>query len=592
MKRMRILSELTFKERHKKILELVKGQKARLAIAMVCMIGMAGTDLAQAWVVKPLFDEIFVNKDKDMLNLLPLMFIGLYFLRSLFYYGEQYFMEFVGQDIIRRLRNQLYIRLSDLPLAFFHKEKTGALMSRFTFDVNIVKSMVSSSVAAVIRDSLRIIALTGYIFYRDWKLATVIFIVLPIALIPLIKLGRRVRRASTGIQEAMGDLSAFIHETFIGTKVVKAFGMEAYEKERFKHKTRGVFKLGIKAAIAKALSSPIMEFLGGIAIAVVIFYGGTQVINGLSTPGTFFSFLAAVVLLYDPAKKLTKINNNVQEGMAAFNRIYDIIETSSNIRDPQDPTQLEFGPHRVVFEHVGFQYEKEFVLRDISLTVSPGETLALVGMSGGGKTSLVNLIPRFYDVTEGLIMIDETDVRQASIASLRRQIAIVTQDPILFNDSIRNNIRYGKPEATEEEIVAAAKAAYAYDFIMTFPKGFDTLVGELGGRLSGGEKQRLCIARALVKDAPILILDEATSSLDTEAEAVVQRALENLMRGRTAFVIAHRLSTIRNADQVIVLVKGRIAESGSHADLLELQGEYYKLHQMQFRNTPSPVLEK
>ena len=592
MKRMRILSELTFKERHKKILELVKGQKARLAIAMVCMIGMAGTDLAQAWVVKPLFDEIFVNKDKDMLNLLPLMFIGLYFLRSLFYYGEQYFMEFVGQDIIRRLRNQLYIRLSDLPLAFFHKEKTGALMSRFTFDVNIVKSMVSSSVAAVIRDSLRIIALTGYIFYRDWKLATVIFIVLPIALIPLIKLGRRVRRASTGIQEAMGDLSAFIHETFIGTKVVKAFGMEAYEKKRFKHKTAGVFKLGIKAAIAKALSSPIMEFLGGIAIAVVIFYGGTQVINGLSTPGTFFSFLAAVVLLYDPAKKMTKINNNVQEGMAAFNRIYDIIETSSNIRDPQDPTQLEFGPHRVVFEHVGFQYEKEFVLRDISLTVSPGETLALVGMSGGGKTSLVNLIPRFYDVTEGLIMIDETDVRQASIASLRRQIAIVTQDPILFNDSIRNNIRYGKPEATEEEIVAAAKAAYAYDFIMTFPKGFDTLVGELGGRLSGGEKQRLCIARALVKDAPILILDEATSSLDTEAEAVVQRALENLMRGRTAFVIAHRLSTIRNADQVIVLVKGRIAESGSHADLLELQGEYYKLHQMQFRNTPSPVLEK
>jgi len=563
MKRMKILSELTFKERHKKILDLVKGQKGRLSVAMVCMVIIAGTDLAQAMVVKPLFDEIFINKNEAMLTLLPLLIVGIYLVRSCAYYGEQYFMEFVGQDIIRRLRNKLYFRLTDLPMAFFQKEKTGALMSRFSFDVNIVKAMVSSSIAAVIRDSLRVIALTGYIFYIDWKLAAVIFIVLPIALLPLIKLGRRVRKASTGIQESMGDMSAFIHETFIGTKVVKAFGMEPHEKKRFKEKTMNVFKLEIRAAIAKALSSPVMEFLGGIAIAVVVYYGGTRVYQGLSTPGTFLSFLAAVVLLYDPAKKMTKINNNVQEGMAAFNRIYDIIETPSNIRDPQVPAQLELVPHRVIFEQVGFQYEKEFVLQNISLTVSPGETLALVGMSGGGKTSLVNLIPRFYDVTEGRIMIDDTDIRQASIASLRQQIAIVTQDPILFNDTIRNNIRYGKPDATEEEIIAAAKAAYAYDFILTFPKGFDTLVGELGGRLSGGEKQRLCIARALIKNAPILILDEATSSLDTEAEAVVQKALENLMRGRTAFVIAHRLSTIRNADQVIVLVKGRMVDCSS-----------------------------
>ncbi len=589
---MKIISELTFKERHKKIIELVKGQKVRLTISMLCMVCMAGTDLAQAWVVKPLIDEIFVNKDKAMLTLLPLMFIGIYLLRSFAYYGEQYFMEFVGQDIIRRLRNQLYSRLTDLPLSFFHKEKTGALMSRFTFDVNIVKAMVSSSIAAVIRDALRIIALTGYIFYRDWKLAALIFFVFPIALIPLVKLGRRVRKASTGMQEAMGDLSAFIHETFIGTKVVKAFGMEPHEKKRFRQKTQNVFRIGIRAAIAKSLSSPIMEFLGGIAIAVVVYYGGLQVTQGLSTPGTFFSFLAAVVLLYDPAKKMTKINNNVQEGMAAFNRIYDIIETSSDICDPREPVHLKPGPHRVAFEKVGFCYEKEFVLQDINLTVSPGQTLALVGMSGGGKTSLVNLVPRFYDVTEGRIMIDSTDIRQASIASLRQQIAIVTQDPILFNDSIRNNILYGRPDATEEDIIAAAEAAYAYDFIMTFPKGFDTLVGELGGRLSGGEKQRLCIARALIKDAPILILDEATSSLDTEAEAVVQKALENLMRGRTAFVIAHRLSTIRNADHVIVLVKGRMVESGSHDDLLKLKGEYYKLHQMQFSNTPTSNLLK
>lgn len=590
---MKILSELTFKERHKKIFELVKGQKIRLAVAMMCMVLMAGTDLAQAWVAKPLIDEIFINKNKMMLKMLPLLFIGIYFLRSFAYYGEQYFMEFVGQDIIRRLRNQLYSRLTDLPLAFFHKEKTGALLSRFSFDVNVVKGMVSSSIAALIRDSLRITFLTGYIFYRDWKLALFIFIVLPIALVPLIHLGRRVRKASTGIQESMGDLSAFIHETFIGTKVVKAFGMEAYEKKRFRLKTKKVFTQEIKAAIAKALSSPIMEFLGGVAIAVVVWYGGTRVLQGLSTPGTFFSFMAAVVLVYDPAKKMTKINNNVQEGMAAFNRIYDIIETPSNIQDAPDPIHIPDEPQQVVFDGVAFKYEKDVVLQDINLTVSPGQTLALVGMSGGGKSTLVNLIPRFYDVTEGRIMINDTDLRNASIASLRRQIAIVTQDPILFNDTIRNNIRYGKPDASEEEIIAAAKAAYAYDFVMSFPKGFDTLVGELGGRLSGGEKQRLCIARALIKNAPILILDEATSSLDTEAEAVVQKALENLMRGRTAFVIAHRLSTIRNANQVVVLVNGRIVETGNHNDLLNLQGEYYKLYQMQFNdNTATEIVEQ
>ncbi len=581
---MKILSAITFEERHKKILALIKDQKTRLIIAMICMVIMAASDLAMAWVVKPLFDEIFINKDLFMLRMLPVIFICIYFMRSLAWYGEVYFMEFVGQNIIRKLRNQLYYRLTDLPMAFFNKEKTGALMSRFSFDVNIVKAMVSSSVAALIRDTLRIIFLTGYIFYLDWQLAAFIFVVLPIALIPLTKLGRRVRRASVGIQESMGDMSAFIHETFIGTKVVKAFGMEAYEKKRFANKSQRVFSLEIKAAIAKALASPIMEFLGGIAIALVVWYGGKQIFEGNATPGEFLSFMAAVVLVYDPAKKMTRINNAVQEGMAAFNRIYDIIETQSTICNPPDPIDIPMVPHRVAFKQVGFKYEKDYVLQNIDLEVSPGETLALVGMSGGGKTSMVNLIPRFYDVSEGQILIDDMDIRKASVQSLRQQIAIVTQDPILFNDTVRNNIRYGKPNATDEEIFEAAKSAYAYDFIMNFPNGFDTQIGELGGRLSGGEKQRLCIARALIKDAPILILDEATSSLDTEAEAVVQKALENLMRGRTAFVIAHRLSTVQNADRVIVLVKGRMVESGTHDSLLSDKGEYHKLYQMQFRN--------
>ncbi len=549
---------------------------------MLCMLVMAAATSATAFLVKPVLDDIFFNKNTAMLKLIPFVVIVIYLLRGFGMYGQEYLMNYVGQGIIRRLRNMLYDHIQDLPLSFFHKEKTGVLMSRITNDVNIIKTMVSTAVTSVIRDCFTIIGLVCVIFYRDWQLALYAMIILPVAFLPIIKFGRRVRRVSTGCQESMADLNAFLHETFSGNKIVKAFGMESYEKKRFHDKTLSLFNMEIKAVIARSLSSPIMEFLAGTGIAFIIWYGGYRVISGESTAGTFFSFMAAVLMLYDPVKKMSGLNNSIQEGLAASDRTFDIIEKESDIREIENPVEIPFSPHSVTFEDVSFNYDEQPVLKDINLEVKAGEILALVGMSGGGKTSLVNLIPRFYDIKSGTIRIDETDIRNASLKSLRKQIAIVTQEPILFNDTIRNNIAYGNPSASFEEIVEAAKAAYAYDFIERLPMQFETSIGELGSRLSGGEKQRMCIARALLKNAPILILDEATSSLDSESEMLVQKALENLMNGRTTFVIAHRLSTIGYASRIIVIVDGEICEQGTHDELFAKQGEYRKLYEMQF----------
>jgi subfamily B ATP-binding cassette protein MsbA len=573
---------LTLKERHKRILDLIKANRMRLFLAMLCMLVMSAATSATAFLVKPALDDIFFNRNVQMLTLIPAAVIIIYLLRGFGMYGQEYLMNYVGQGIIRRLRNMLYDHIQELPLSFFHEEKTGVLMSRITNDVNIIKAMVSSAVTSVLRDGFTIIGLIFVIFYRDWKLALYAILILPVAFMPIVQFGRRVRRVSTGCQESMADMNAFLHETFSGNKIVKAFGMEAYEKERFHAKTHSLFLLEMKSVVARSLSSPIMEFLAGVGIAFIIWYGGYRVISGGSTAGTFFSFLAAVIMLYDPVKKLSNLNNAIQEGLAAVDRAFDIIEKESDIREIDQPVEIPFQPHAVSFEDVRFRYDDIDVLKNINLNVHAGEILALVGMSGGGKTTLVNLIPRFYDIHQGVIRVDDIDIRNASLKSLRQQIAIVTQEPILFNDTIRNNIAYGRPSATFDEIVEAARAAFAFDFIERLPQQFDTSIGELGSRLSGGEKQRLCIARALLKNAPILILDEATSSLDSEAEMLVQQALENLMKGRTTFVIAHRLSTIGYADRIIVIVNGEIIEQGTHDTLMAREGEYRKLYEMQF----------
>jgi len=538
---------------YRRLLELVKPHWHRLAIAMVCMVGVAICTAALPYLVKPVLDDIFIKKNAETLKFLSIVVFLVFTIKALTEWGHAYLMSYVGQRIVAHLRQQLYDHLQRLPLSFFDRMPTGLLMSRVTNDVNLVQGAVSNALTGLLKDPLTLVGLLAVMFIREWQLSLISMVVLPFAFFPVVKFGRMLRRISTKSQESMGDISVILHETISGSRIVKAFGMEEYEKERFSRENIRYFRYLMKSVMVRALSSPMMEFLGGIAIVVVILYGGYRVIEGVSTPGEFFSFLGALLLLYEPIKRLSRVNNVVQEGIAAATRIYDILDTSPGIQDQPDAIDLPPIQRELELRNVQFRYDNEPVLKDINLKVSAGEVIAIVGVSGAGKSTLVDLIPRFYEVSDGAVLIDGINVRNVTMDSLRNQIGIVTQQTILFNDTVRNNIAYGDINKSDGEITAAAKAANGYDFIMKMDQGFDTSIGEQGARLSGGERQRLCIARALLKNAPILILDEATSSLDSEAELEVQKALENLMAGRTTLVIAHRLSTIQNADRIVVI---------------------------------------
>ncbi|MCC6848907.1 MAG: lipid A export permease/ATP-binding protein MsbA [Deltaproteobacteria bacterium] len=555
--------------------------------AMVAMLLFSATTGLLPLLVERVFDDIFADRKIAALRLLPVAIVLIFLFRGLTGFAQNYLMDLVGQRIICDLRDELNQHIQRLSLAFFNRTPTGDILSRVSNDVALVRTALTDAVASVMRDATSLIALVVVAFAKDPALALIAFLVFPASVLPIVKLSQRLRRFSKRGQRTLGLLTALLQETVQGNRVVKAFGMEDYERERFQAENRRLYRLYMKASMIKALTTPALEVLAAFAIGGVVWYGGNSVIAGGRSQGSFLAFLTAMFLLYEPFKRLSKSNATIQQGVAGAERVFELLDTAPEVVDRPGARALSAMRRGIVFEHVEFRYGAEPVLRDVDLTLHAGEVVALVGMSGGGKSTLADLIPRFYDVTGGRITIDGVDVRDYTLRSLRAQIAIVTQFTFLFNDTVRANIAYGDPGKSMDEVVAAAKAANAHEFVTALPRGYDTPIGELGVTLSGGQRQRLAIARALLKDAPILILDEATSALDTESERLVQQALERLMVNRTTLVIAHRLSTIRRADRIVVVVRGRIVEEGTHENLLALGAEYRKLHDLQFQDPPS-----
>jgi len=555
----------------------------RLALAAVLMGVAAASTASRAWLMQPVLDRIFVARDGSLLWLLAGGALALAVVKGLCDYGCAVLMTRVGQRIIADVQKALFARLMRADLAYFHANPTGTLISRFTSDAVLLRSAAANVLGGMGRDAVTVVFLVAVMFYQDWLLALVSFFVFPLAIHPIIGIGRRIRRVSANTQAEIGQLTTLLNQTFQGARHVKAYGMEGYEERRASGLFERLFALVDRAGRTRSRASPMMETLGGAAIAVVILYGGHQVISGARTPGALFSFITALLLAYQPLKSLANLNASLQEGLAAAERVFEVLDVEPTIRDMPGARPLHVSGGEIRFEEVCFGYTPGAMALDgVSLTVPAGRTVALVGPSGAGKSTILNLIPRFFDVDEGSIRIDGQDVRLVTLASLRGAIALVAQEVSLFDDTVHANIAYGRFGASSTEIEAAARAAGVDEFIRKLPQGYDTLVGEHGVRLSGGQRQRVAIARAMLKDAPILLLDEATSALDSESERQVQAALRALMRGRTTLVIAHRLSTVQGADLICVVDRGRVVEIGRHADLLAREGLYARLHAMQF----------
>ncbi len=569
---------------YRRLLQFLLPYKGKLFIAMAAMVVLAACTAALAWVMQPMLDEVLSGKNKTYIYLVPIAIIGLYIIKGTAFYTQASIMAFIGQRIIYDIRKKIYAHLTAQSLSFFTHRKTGELLGRITYDVTLLQGAVSTTVTSLMRDVMTIIFLLGVIFYQDWLLALLSLIVFPIMVLPIVRFGQKMRQASYDGQVSMGHMSSLVEESIGGIRVVKAFGMEKYERKRFKNITTDFMTHQVKALKVQALSFPVMEMVAGLGIAGILLYGGLRVADGEATAGMLMAFIVSLLMLYDPVRRLSRANNEIQQGLAAAERIFDILDAPIDVKDPEEAEPINKFSTEINFKDVCLTYPNASnpVLDHIDLNIKSGEVVALVGRSGAGKTTLANMLLRFMDPTQGGIDIDGRDLRSITQNDLRNQMSLVTQEIVLFNDTVLHNIAYGHEDIDREEVIRIAKIANAHEFIDKLEQGYDTLVGERGVILSGGQRQRLSLARALLKNAPILVLDEATSSLDTESERLVQQAIDKLMLGRTVLVIAHRLSTIRNADKIVVLDEGEIVQIGSHAELLEQGGIYAELYALQF----------
>ena len=565
------------------VAEFLRPHFGKMVLAFIAMALVAGATAANAWLMQPLLDKVFVERDEFLLLVIPAVVIALAVVKGFAGYAQSVWMTTVGQRIVADIQSKLFARLMGADLAYFQANASGTLVSRFINDAGLLRNCATTVLAGIGKEAVTAIFLVVLMFYQDWLLALISVVAFPLAFRPMQRIGRRMRRVSANTQVELGQFMTLLSQTFQGARYVKAYSMEAYEMARAGRIIENIYRLVERAQRIRSISSPLMEALGGVAVALVILYGGHQVLSGVRSAGAFFSFVAALLLAYQPMKTLAGLNANLQEGLAAAQRLFTVLDIEPEIRDRPDARRLAITGGEIRFENVRFSYGSGVeALRGVTLEIPAGKMAALVGASGAGKSTIMNLIPRFYDAAAGAVCIDGQDVRDVALASLRGAVGLVSQEVTLFDDSVRANIAYGRFGASDEEIAAAAKAAAADDFISALPQGYDTPVGEHGVKLSGGQRQRLSIARAMLKNAPILLLDEATSSLDTESERQVQAALKALMRGRTTLVIAHRLSTVIEADVIFVIDEGRVVERGSHAELIRRGGAYARLHALQF----------
>lgn len=567
-----------------RLLAYIKPYTRRLALAVVCIIMAAGANLYLPWIIKDMIDDVLMSKDMVMLNLIAAGILVVMFTRGVFYYGQSYLVSYVGQRVIIDVRSVLFRKFQRMPLSYYDKQQTGTVMSYITNDVAVMQSAIVDNLIELVTEGSILIGSLAMMIYLDWKLSLLTLMTIPLVGFAMKIFGRKLKRSSTVIQERVAEITSLLQESISAIRVVKSFVRESYEIKRFEEQNWRNFQAAMKNVKLSSLLTPTVEFLAAIAVTFIVWFGGYEVVNEVITAGELVAFLTYAVNLANPVKRLSRVYAAIQKAMAAAERVFDIMDLDEKITDVLGAKPLPPIKGKVEFKDITFSYkEGQPALQHISLKAEPGQMIALVGPSGSGKSTIANLIPRFYDVDSGVITIDDHDIRQVTADSLREQIGLVPQETMLFSTSVMENIRYGRLEATDEEVIEAAKAANAEEFIKELPEGYDTKLGERGLNLSGGQRQRLAIARAILKNPRVLILDEATSALDTESEKIVQEALDNLMVGRTSFVIAHRLSTIFNADQIFVVENGHLREHGTHEELLAAGGLYSNLYNIQFR---------